>query len=160
MSESSEVATTPMTPSAPHEALGFFEGTWTVEESAPERRFVETCTWLDGGRRHMICRSTWQTVSGPREGMSIFSFRAEDSTYLYYGLRADGAVEALQGRCLPDGWEFSREEGVGANRQRSRVTIARLTQNRFRFVVESAEGDGPWILEDTVHYRMVDAPKS
>lgn len=142
-----------MTPSAPHEALTFFEGTWTTEESAPESRFVESCSFMNAGRRHMICRSTWQTSTGPREGMSIFSYSAADSTYLYYGLRSGGLVEPMRGRIRPNGtWEFSAEKGMGADRVRERVTITRIGPQRFRLVAESATGDGPWKTEGTQTY--------
>jgi hypothetical protein len=105
----------------------------------------------------MVCRSTWRVASGPREGVSIFSYRNADATYLYYGLRAGGAVVMHRGRRLPDGWEFFSDEGTGATGVRSRVTITRLAEKRFRLVAELAEGDGPWKVEATEHYRPVDS---
>jgi len=143
---------TPLTPSTPHEALSFFLGSWTIEERPAEQQFVEACDWLPAGRRHMVCKSTWRTASGAREGWSIFSYRAADSTYLYYGLRAGGAVEPMQGKQVADGWEFTSEAGVGASRQRLRVTITRLEAQRFRLVAASAAGDGPWVVAATEHY--------
>ena len=149
------VPVTPMTPMPEHEALTFFEGSWTTEERPVDQAFVETCAWLPAGRRHMVCRSTWRTASGPREGWSIFSYRASDSTYLYYGLRAGGPVEPMRGRRLVDGWEFVSESGEGPRRQRARVTITRLNPKRFRLVAEAAVGDGPWTTEDTEYYVSV-----
>lgn len=146
--------TTPLTPSAPHEALTYFEGSWTTEESPPDQKFVETCSFMNAGRRHMLCKSTWQTASGPREGLSIFSFNAADSMYLYYGLRAGGAVEAMRGRPTGDGWLFTAERGEGAARLRERVTIGR-TPAGFRLVAESAVGDGVWKVDATVNYRAI-----
>ena len=148
---------TPMTPSPAHEALTFFEGSWTIEERPAEHQLVETCAWLPAGRRHMVCRSTWRLPSGPREGWSIFSFRTADSTYLYYGVRAGGGVEPMRGSRLGDGWEFVSDVGEGPARQRARVTINRLETQRFRLVAESAVGDGPWTVEGTEHY--VPAPR-
>lgn len=152
-----QMPVTPLTPSPAHEELGFFEGAWTIEERPAEQELLETCAWQNAGRRHMVCRSNWRVGSGMREGVSIFSFRAVDSTYLYHGFRAGGAVETLHGRRLADGWEFGSEEGVGPTRQRIRVTITRLGARRFRLVAESAVGDGPWTVEDTEHY--VPAPR-
>ena len=145
-------ATTPMTISASHEALTFFEGSWTIEERPPAHGLVETCAWLPAGRRHMVCRSTWRVATGEREGWSIFSYRAADSTYLYYGLRAGGTVEPMHGRKLADGWEFSSESGTRAARQRTRVTITQLAAQRFRLVAATAVGDGPWTDVSTEHY--------
>lgn len=143
---------TPMTPSTAHEALVFFEGSWTIEERPEAEGFVETCAWLPAGRRHMVCRSTWRGENGVREGWSIFSYRAADSTYLYYGLRAGGAVEPMLGRRLADGWEFVSETGAGESRQRVRVAITRLEPQRFRLVASTAVGEGPWVVADTEHY--------
>lgn len=146
----------PRTPSAPHERLTFFEGTWTVEELAPSRRFREQCAWLPEGRRHMVCRNRSVTASGePREGMSLFSYRAADSTYLYYGLGTSGSIEVLQGRATPDGWEFQGTRGVGPEpgRERVRVQIVRLAARRFRFVEQTARGSSAFSAGDTIHYR-------
>ena len=143
---------TPMTPLPAHEALTFFEGSWTIEERPASQNYVETCAFMPSGRRHMVCRTTWSAASGPREGWSIISYRAADSTYLYYGLRAGGAVEAMIGRKLPDGFEFLSETGSGATRERARVTVTRLASQRFRLVASTATGDGPWTVAETEHY--------
>jgi hypothetical protein len=149
------MTTTPITPSPPHEALAFFDGTWTTEESPPEEGFVETCAWLNGGRRHMVCRSTWQTESGPRAGMSIFSYREADSTYLYHGFRSNGGVELLQGHPIGDGWQFTHKEETGGIRQRTQVTITRISNDHFKLVAESAEGDSPWVVDGIVNYKRI-----
>jgi hypothetical protein len=156
---SGSAQTTPMTPSPPHEALAFFEGVWTTEESAPESGFVETCSFLESGRRHMICRSSWQTSTGKREGMSIFSYSAADSVYLYYGLRAGGRVEPMRGRRIADGtgWQFESESGSGSTRVRERVTITPLGKGRFKLVAESSRGDAPWEIAATQHYMPAPA---
>jgi hypothetical protein len=147
-----QAPTTPMTPSAPHEALSFFEGSWTVAERPAEQQLVEICSWLNAGRRHMVCRATWQAATGPREGVSIFSYRAADSTYLYYGIRPSGAVEALEGRGIEDGFQFTGESGSGPERVRTRVTVTRTGPRGFRFLAESSRGDGPWEVAGTEHY--------
>jgi hypothetical protein len=150
---------TPMTPSPPYEALTFFEGSWTIEERPASQGFVETCAWLPAGRRHMVCRSTWTGPSGAREGWSIFSYSAADSTYLYYGLRAGGTVEPMRGRRLADGWEFVSEAGAGPTRQGLRVTITTVSPQRFRLVASASVGDGPWAVVDTEHYIQAPPPK-
>lgn len=147
----------PDAPSAPHEALTFFEGYWTVVELPPERRFRERCAWLEGGRRHMVCRSSSVNAAGqPRKGMSLFSFRAADSTYLYYGLGPGGAVEMLQGGPTASGWWFEGENLGATGRRRTRVAIERLPGG-FRFVEEIAVGDGPFQKPDTIHYVALPA---
>jgi len=157
MKVTAQTPATPLTPSPAHEALAFFEGKWTIEERPAEQGLVETCAWFPAGRRHMVCHSEWLAASGPREAVSIFSFSPSDSTYLYHGFRASGSVEALRGHRTADGWEFGSEAGVGATRQRSRVTITRLGARRFRLVAESAIGDGPWQVEGTETYSEAPA---
>jgi hypothetical protein len=143
----------PSTPSAPHERMAFFEGTWTIPEFPPERAYRERCAWMEGGRRHMICRARSRAANGEsRESISMFSYRAADSTYLYYGLRPSGASEQLTGRATLEGWEFLGETGVGASRERKRVTIRRLPDGRFRFLEAVARGDSAFSAPDSIHY--------
>ena len=146
----------PATPSAPHERLGFFEGSWTVDELPADRAFGERCAWLEGGRRHVVCRSRSRTSAGEwREGLSMFSYRPADSTYVYYGLRPSGGTQLLLGNSSPDGaaWEFRGDEGAGGDRLRTLVRITRLENGRFRFVEQTARGDSAFSGADTVHYR-------
>jgi len=139
----------PSAPSPPHEKLTMYEGAWTVEGDT--RQLRETCAWLPEGRRHMVCRSRWMTATGAREGMSLFSY-VEGEGYVYYGMRASGAIERLQGRLDGDRWVWSGESAVAAKRMRSRATITPEGPDAFRFVEEVAEGDGPWKTETTVRY--------
>ena len=62
------------TASPPHERLAVLEGTWWVAELPAERGFRERCAWLEGARRHMVCRSRSRNAAGEwREGLSMFS---------------------------------------------------------------------------------------
>lgn len=146
---------TPMTPSEAHEQLAFFIGRWTIVEMPPEHDFAEVCDWLGSGRRHIVCHSSWQTTSGPREGLSIFSYRQSDATYVYQGFRPGGGVQTLHGRVAADGsgFEFWGEEGAGVDRTRTRVYITTLEDGRFRFVARTASGDSEEWSEEIVHYE-------
>jgi hypothetical protein len=148
-------ASSPGAPSEPHDALAFFEGTWTTSDAAPEEDFKETCAWLPEGRRHMICRSRWRAEAGHREGLSIFSYDSSASEYRYHGFRAGGAVVTLSGRRLPKGLLFSSDRGTGPDRMQTRVTIEKTAPDRFSFLSESAKGDGPWQVGAKVEYVRV-----
>lgn len=145
---------TPMTPSEPHERLAFFIGRWTIVDMPPEQDFIEVCDWLGSGRRHVVCRSRWQATSGPREGLSIFSYRQSDAAYVYQGFRPSGGVQTLHGRAAADGsgFEFWGEEGAGADRTRTRVQITTVGDGRFRFVARTASGDSEQWSEEVIHY--------
>jgi hypothetical protein len=88
---SSSVKADPLKPSAPHERMSFFEGTWSMEPPAdskagamPFATFEETCSWLPGARRHMVCRSLRQRTgeSVRREAIYVLSYQEHDSTYI------------------------------------------------------------------------------
>lgn len=146
----------PAAASEPHERLAFFEGLWSIDEVPPTREFRERCAWLEGGRRHMVCRSRSKSAAGEwREGLSMFSYQPADGSYVYYGLRPSGATQALVGGPTADrnGWEFRGEEGTGAARVRTHVQIMRLSDGRIRFTAQTASGDVPFDAADTVHYR-------
>ena len=144
----------PSNPSPPHERLRFFEGTWTTADSTNEDGFREVCAWLPEGRRHMVCRSRWATPSGPREGLSVFSFDSATGDYLYTGFRTGGALVMQRGREQSGRWLFKSERGEGPDRVRTRVTIE-PTDGGFAFLSESAKGDQPWQEGARVIYRRV-----
>ncbi len=72
--------------SEPHEALAFYEGTWTILDSKHEG-YRETCSWLAGGRRHIVCRASVQTASGTRETLGTYSYDPTSGEYLGAFLR-------------------------------------------------------------------------
>ena len=150
---------TPMTPSEPHERLAFFIGGWTIVEMPAEQKFTEVCDWLGSGRRHVVCHSSWQAANGPREGLSIFSYRQTDATYVYQGFHPGGGVQTLQGRAAADGngFEFWGEEGAGADRTRTRIRITAVEDGGFRFVARIARGDSDEWSEEVVHYTRLGA---
>lgn len=148
-------ASKPSDPSAPHERLGFFEGKWTTADSTAEDGFREECAWLAEGRRHMVCRSRWNTASGPREGLSIFSYDSAAGEYVYNGFRAGGAHVTQRGREQNGRWLFHSERGHGADRVRQRVSIEPNAAGGFDFLSESAKGDEPWKEGARVVYKRL-----
>jgi hypothetical protein len=154
-------AATPTTPSEPHERMAFFIGRWTIVEFPAEGGFLETCDWLGSGRRHVVCRSNWMAKSGPREGLSVFSYRSADSTYAYQGFRPSGGTQTLTGRVSSDGklWEFDGDEGAGESRLRTRVRIRPNADGSFRFTEQTATGTGDWSAEEVVTYRAAPAAR-
>ncbi len=154
------LAPTPMTPSDAHERLAFLVGTWTLQGFAPDGDFRDTCDWLGAGRRHLICHATWTTASGPREGLSVFSYRATDGVYVYQGFRASGAVQMLEGRISDDGrvFEFQGEEGSGSAFTLTRVAIQVNADGSVQFKEQTKTGEagtGTWTPEATVTYVRV-----
>ena len=147
--------TGPAVPSAPHERLAFFEGSWRAAGVPAADNFVETCGWLPEGRRHMVCRTRWAAASGPREGWSIFSYTVGDARYTYHGFRAGGSVVVLQGHEQGGVWRFDGEQGRGDALTRTRATITAQPDGGFVFVQETAIAAGPWSAGAPVRYERI-----
>jgi hypothetical protein len=147
----------------PHEQLRFFEGRWEIAGLPAGRQFEETCDWLSAERRHLVCQARTTTTTGAatatgvENSMSVLSYRPSDAVYLYHGFTSDGAVHTMQGRRTGDAWQFSGEDGSGATRRRTRMTIIPGGERSFVLQQETAIGNGPWQREPDVRY--VPAPK-
>jgi hypothetical protein len=120
--------------------------------------FRETCTWMPEGRRHLICRTRYNSDRGPQERMTIYSYRAADSTFLVYALMRTGEAFSYAGR--PDGnrWLFDflphAHDLRSDQRHRLRMVIT-VQPDTIRFVEESSENGGPWqVTEDYRHVRI------
>ena len=145
----SQPADSPMERSEPHEALAFFEGTWTIPGKDDWR---ETCSWLAGGRRHIVCTPRWQFPNMTFEGLSVYSYDEKSGEYLSHKFRAFGRITTERGQRIPRGFRFMKEDGTGADRVRERFTIEEGVAGRVSTVSETAKGDGPWVVEDKQEY--------
>jgi hypothetical protein len=154
----------PATPSAPHERMTFFEGTWSMEPggyfksgAAPQTAHEETCAWLAGGRRHMVCRS-WRAGadSTKRESIYILSYRDADSTYVSHFAFAGGANLVYYGRVEGDRWVMNLQPPPRwpAN-ERLRTIITAVPGGGLRFVEEHSVDGGPWTITEDYRYRRV-----
>lgn len=145
----SQPTASPMERSEPHEALAFFEGTWTVPGKDDWR---ETCSWLAGGRRHIVCAPRWRFPNMTFEGLSVFSYDDKSGEYLAHRFKAFGRVSTERGQRIPRGFRFMNEHGSGADRVRERFTLEEGVAGRVNTVLETAKGDGPWVTEDRDEY--------
>ena len=148
-----------MAPSAPHERLTVFEGTWERDHgtipagAAPQPPERETCEWLTGGRRHMICRLRYQKPEGvTRERTHILSYRAEDATYLVYFAFPSGDNLLYHGRVEGDHWIMDMQPSPLLPKNKRFREIITPTENGLRFVEEASTDGGPWTV--TEDYRM------
>ncbi|MEO6363868.1 MAG: hypothetical protein ABIO71_11605, partial [Caldimonas sp.] len=137
----------PLGYSEPHEALAFYEGTWTSLDKKHED-LQETCSWLAGGRRHIVCKTRKQTATGPRETLGVYSYDEAKGEYVAFTFSVRGAVIIERGQRIPSGFHFTSENGTGADRVRTRFTIVEAAGGRVNTVVESAKGEGPWVVEE------------
>ncbi len=139
----------PLERSEPHEALGFFEGTWTV----PGRQdWRESCTWLPEGRRHIVCRPRWDRPDGAVENLSVYSYDDVNGTYVVHGFKSNGRFESDRGQRLSNGFRFMSDSGTGADRVRERFTLEEGVAGRVTAVSEKALADGPWVVNHRTDY--------
>jgi hypothetical protein len=142
----------PGTAGDPYEALGFFEGNWTIDGLPEGVRFDEACTWLSNTHRHLVCRSRTEARNGVQEGLGVFSYRPADGMYVYRSFDPNGEVDTLEGRRNGDLWQFSGLSGTGPAQRRTRLTITPGGERSFRLVEEIALGTGPFQPQPAVHY--------
>lgn len=148
----SQPADSPLERSEPHEALAFFEGIWTAPDEAgtepAKREWQETCSWLDGGRRHIVCTPRWQSANGAFNGLAVYSYDENSGEYLSHAFKPFGRVATQRGQRIPRGFRFMNERGTGVDRVRERYTLEEDVGGRVSTVLETAKGDGPWVIED------------
>ena len=154
----------PLAISAPHEKMAFFEGTWSMEPGAwfkgggtGPTQHEETCAWLGGGRRHMVCRS-WRTRGTDtvrRESIYTLSYRERDSTYLAHFAFAGGETLTYTGRLDGDRWVMNLQSTpLLPSNLRLRTIITRVGTS-VRYVEEASEDGGPWSVTEDYRYRRV-----
>lgn len=151
-------AADPRTPRPAHERLAVFEGTWRNTDPAQADSVVEACAWLEGGRRHMVCRQRWNSPARTMEHATIYSYRGRDSTYIVTALLGTGQVWTYHGR--PDGnrWTFDLQGDRPDHPQRLRMIVT-VAADTIHFVEESSVDGGPWrTTEDYRHVRVAKVP--
>jgi hypothetical protein len=143
----------PLTPRPNHERLAVFEGSWRQVGNGAEQP-TESCSWLAGGRRHMICSARHIASAGPIEHRTIYSYRGRDSTYVVTALLATGQVWTYHGRPEGNKWVFNLQPDRPETTQRLRMVLT-VAADTIHFVEESSENGGPFqITEDYRHVRI------
>ena len=135
----------------PVERLSVFEGIW-AREGTPTDKFKETCAWLAGGRRHLVCDTEAQRTDGPARMLRVHSYRR--GTYEVFVAIGDGPTMTYTGGPDGDRWIFNFQSDRPDNPQRLRQVIT-PTGDKIRFVEESSENGGPWTITEDYSYVRV-----
>lgn len=153
----------PAEPSAAHERMAVFEGTWTLAPdgasesgTTPPAKHEETCAWLAGGRRHMVCRSSTEAANGVRrEAIQVMSYRGRDSTYVSHLAFPGGAALTYHGRIEGARWIMNLEPNPSTPANLRIRTIITPEPDALHFVEEASENGGAWqVTEDYRHRRV------
>jgi len=154
----------PGEPSPPHERMAVFEGTWTTAPGAwyesgpaPAVEMEETCGWLAGGRRHMVCRR-WTQAEGSdvrREAIQVLSYRDGDSSYVAHFAFPSGATLTYNGRIEGERWVMNLQPSPLFPASLRLRTIVTVEADGLRFVEEASEDGGAWRKTEDYRYRRV-----
>ena len=154
----------PALPSPAHERMAVFEGTWTMAPgawfesgAAPAGKAEETCAWLAGGRRHMVCRRwTEAAESGVRrEAIQVLSYRDRDSTYVAHFAFPNGATLTYHGRIEGERWVMNLQRTPLIPSKLRLRTIITPEADGLRFVEEASEEGGTWRVTEDYRYVRV-----
>ena len=146
--------------SAPHDRMAFFEGVWELEPGGKPESVAkaagqrETCAWLAGAHRHMICRTFHDSPAGRQQSMHILSYREHDATYVAYFAFSNGPTLIYHAKLDGDRWILEMQPTPLPNAVRVRTTIT-PTEHGMRFVEEGSENGGPWAVSEDYHYKRV-----
>lgn len=136
----------------PADRLSVFEGTWTREDTPANATFRETCAWLAGGRRHLVCQAEFKSPNRTGQMIRVHSYRQQ--TYVVVAFMGDAPTFTYTGGPEGERWVFNLQSDRPDNPQRLRIVIT-PTNDRIRFVEESSDNNGPWkTTEDYTYVRV------
>ena len=154
----------PATPSPAHERMKLFEGTWVPEPAEDGKRGAkpssasqEVCAWLSGGRRHLVCRTTY-TVEGysvPRESMYVLSYREADSIYIAHFAFPSGDNLVYHGRLEGDRWVMDLQPTPLLPANKRLREIITVVPEGLRYVEEQSVDGGPWTVTEDYRRRRI-----
>ena len=141
-------------PTAEHQKLAFFVGTWTNEGEVkaspmgPAGKITgkDTCEWFEG-HFSVVCRGEGKSPSGPMKNLGILSYSTEEKVYTYYGTDNSGIVMAsvAKGTVQGDTWTYTDEGMMGGQKFKMRVTIKQVSPTSQTFLMEMQGADGKWM---------------
>src|SRR5688572_3853373 len=142
-------------PSAAHERLTAFEGTWQRIGGPAGRTVVDTCAWLPEARRHMVCRQRAERQGAISEQMAVYSYRGSDSTYTRTVFLSGGQVWRYAGQPEGNRWTFYRQSNrPGAPSRLRQIVVA--FGDTLGFIEEASEDGNAWRLSaPSEDYRAV-----
>jgi hypothetical protein len=144
--------------------MKLFEGTWVPVPGAqaksgatPSPTAQETCAWLSGGRRHMVCRTTYtvEGLSAPRESMYILSYREADSTYIAHFAFPGGDNLLYHGRLEGDRWVMDLQPTPLLPANKRLREIITVVPEGLRYVEEQSVDGGPWTITEDYRRRRI-----
>lgn len=141
-------------PTAEHEALGAWVGSWSGTGEMKAGAFgpggpmtwTEECSWFEGGRFHVICTSEGTGPIGPMKGLGIVGYNAGKQVYTHYGVDNNGWSGYSEGARSGDSWTFQSKELMGGKTYYSRFQMTMTSPNEIAFSWEMSEDGKNWTV--------------
>jgi hypothetical protein len=133
--------------------LSAFEGSWRMLDDGSGQSVTETCGWLEGGKRHMVCRTTLTGGGRRSQNEVVMNYRGRDSTYTVNSFIGSGPLMTYLGKFDGERWVLDYQGQPGAT-QRLRMLIQAGTDT-IHFMEESSEYGGAWRITEDYRYARI-----
>lgn len=149
----------PPKPTAEHQKLGYFVGSWTSTGEMKPSPFgpggkmsgTETCEWFDGGFA-VVCRSQGKGPTGPMKGIGMMGYNVDEKVYTYYAVDNSpmNMASVPKGTISGQTWTYTDEAMMGGKKIKSRFVLNLASPTSYTFKWDMDEG-GKWttIMEGT-----------
>jgi hypothetical protein len=140
-------------PSAEHNKLGIFVGTWKDEaEMKPgplggggRVSLTQTCEWFTGGFS-IVCHTDTLAHTGVLKTLTVLTYDPEEKVYRLHELNSAGWSNSAKGTVDGDTWVFDSESKIGGKLVRTRSTIKLSSPDSATMKSEMSVDGGPWTL--------------
>lgn len=140
-------------PTAEHKELGRWIGTWMGSGEMKEGPFgpggpmkwTEKCSWFEGARFHVVCKSKGSSPMGPSKGLGIMGYNAEKGVYTHYGVDSSGWAGYAEGNRKGETWTFQSEETMGGATFYSRFSMTMKSAEEMTFSWQMSEDGESWM---------------
>jgi hypothetical protein len=141
-------------PTAEHEALEMWVGNWSGEGEMKPGLFgpggpmswSEECTWFEGSKFHVVCRSEGTSPMGTVKGLGIVGYNPGKQVYTHYGVDNNGWSAYAEGTRTGDTWTYLSEEMMGGQKYDTRATMTMTSPDTVEFTWEMSEDGETWTL--------------
>jgi len=140
-------------PSAEHQKLAAFVGTWKDEaEMKPSPLgpggkigLTETCGWFAGGFSVVCHTETVGSMDGLKT-LTVLTYDSEEKVYRFYEFNSAGRSNSGKGTVNGDIWTFEGESKIGNRLIKVRTTINLPSPNSAVMKSEASVDSGPMTL--------------
>jgi hypothetical protein len=141
-------------PTAEHQALGMWVGSWSGEGEIKPGVFgpggpmtwTEECSWFEGTKFHVVCTSETTTPMGPIKGLGIFGYNPGKQVHTHYGVDSNGWSAYSEGSRSGKTWTYQNEEIMGGQTYHTRATMTMTSPDTVAFKWEVSEDGETWTL--------------